>query len=136
MTDIERLVDRLRDRVRDTVYEESSGEEDAYDAALGREEEAAQAIIEAFRATAPNTGGVPHTIGWCNATDLKAGDTYRTGGPTAGFEYTVLEVGDPYSRTPYPLEVIHIRVSRDGAAGEMTLGYYMGERVYRTSCAS
>lgn len=135
MSEIERLVDRLRDRVRDTVYEESSGSDVAYDAALDHEAEAAQAIIEAFLAAVPDAGEVPHTVGWCNATDLKAGDTYRSGGPTSGFEYTVLEVGDPYSRTPYPLEVIHIRVSRAGRTEEMILGYYMGERVYRTSCA-
>lgn len=135
MTEIERLVDRLRDRVRDTVYEESSGSDVAYDAALDHEAEAAQAIIEAFLAAVPDAGEVPHTVGWCNVTDLKAGDTYRSGGPTAGLEYTVLEVGDPYSRTPYPLEVTHIRVSRAATDQPMTLAYFLDETVYRTSCA-
>lgn len=133
MKGLETLITRLRSQARNSAQLYDLGNRRDYDEAYAREEQTVEEIREAFRAASESVEEAVDTVGWCSVTDLKVGDTYRSGGADSGFEYTVLKSCN--NRFVPGLAAHHVRVRRGNVKGPMTLGYFSDEKVYRTSCA-
>jgi len=129
LKNIEILIQKLRNDVRRTVLLATPPVSDSYAIARAREGDTTQELLEAIAALVPEEA--PQGIGWCSVADLKVGDTYTSFPGSTTFEYTVLDEALT-SRTG---KTYRIRASRDDL-GELVLGYFQDERVYRTSCAS